>query len=266
MALIASEDYVNKRIYLGIDSVGVEVLPMDIYKEHRQRRRLNSNNERFFSQMVSAFGNEQIGTNKFTPRFTNLAEGVRIVPYDTTQSLLIRGSLVNTRESLEGRDLFDRSSLVASVDIDYQPPQVEIITVSSGSGLSNAQDTSLSRIESISNKLDSLLEDTGSYLRLKQTALEQAVDSSLINAIKAKTDQLTFSIANQLDATFLSGTGDINLDLLENNLELLLDLNMLSVGKTVTHSANAIVVGENEIVITVSKDENSKTVSGTRIT
>ncbi len=132
MALIASENYTTKRIYLGIDSVGVDVLPIDIYIEHRERRRLNASGQRKFRPMISAFGNEQIGPAKFTPRFTNLAAGVRIIPYDTTHSLLIRGALISTADSLEGRDLFDRASLVASVDIDYQPPQVEIITVSTG--------------------------------------------------------------------------------------------------------------------------------------
>jgi hypothetical protein len=143
MALIQSEDYPNKRIYLSADSVGVEVLPIDIYREHRQRRVSNSNNERLFFPMVSAFGNQQIGPGKFTPRFTNLAKDVRIIPYDMPHSLLIKGSLISTTDSLEGRDLFDRLPITSNVDIDYQPPQVEILTVNVGSGFTQTQDTRL---------------------------------------------------------------------------------------------------------------------------
>ena len=134
MALIASENYALKRIYLSVDSVGVEVQPIDIYREHRHRRRLNANGERKFRIMITAFGNAQIGPNKYTPRFTNLAAGVRIVPYDTSHSLLIKGALISISDSLEGRDLFDRSTVLSNVDIDYQPPQVEIITVATGGG------------------------------------------------------------------------------------------------------------------------------------
>jgi hypothetical protein len=158
MPLIASENYTTKRIYLGIDSVGVDVQPIDIYTEHRERRRLNASGQRKFQPMVRAFGNQQIGPTKFTPRFTNLMAGVRIVPYDTTHSLLIRGSLISTADSLEGRDLFDRSSLVASVDIDYQPPQVEIITVSTGSGLSSGQAAQLTAAAASAARTEALLE------------------------------------------------------------------------------------------------------------
>jgi hypothetical protein len=195
MPLIASEDYSNKRIYLSIDSVGVNIFPIELYKEHRERRRLNASGERKFLPMVSAFGNEQIGTSKFTPRFTNLASGVKIVPYDTSHSLLIRGSLVSTKDSLEGRDLFDRTSLVANVDVDYQPPQVEIITVNSGSGLTTQQ-------------------------------------------------------AIQLASTATGTT-------------LLLDKNMLTLNKPVVHSASTIEVGD--VVIELEVDEDTNTVTGTRV-
>ena len=146
MPLIASEDYVNKRIFLGVDSVGVDVLPIDIYKEHRERRRLNANDERYFPAMVSALGNQQIGPTKFTPRFTDLASGVKIVPFDTTHALRIRAALVSIEDQLEGADLFDRSSLLANVDIDYQPPQVEIITVATGGALTSEQDSRLTTL------------------------------------------------------------------------------------------------------------------------
>ncbi|MFG6101151.1 hypothetical protein U2F10_02785 [Leptothoe sp. EHU-05/26/07-4] len=146
MSLIATEDYTNKRIYLSVESIGVEIEPIDIYTEHRERRHLNLNGERLFLPMVSAFGNEQIGANKFTPRFTNLASGVKLVPYDVAHSLLIRGTLISTVDALEGRDLFDRSGLSSIVDIDYQPLQVEIITIPTGGALTTQQASQLSNL------------------------------------------------------------------------------------------------------------------------
>ncbi|MBW4460492.1 MAG: hypothetical protein KME47_09665 [Nodosilinea sp. WJT8-NPBG4] len=146
MVLIASEDYTTNRIYLSVDSIGIDIQPIDIYKEHRLRRRLNVNNERKFPPMVSAFGNQQIGAAKFTPRFTDLNSGVKIVPYDATHTLKIRGSLISAEDQSEGADLFDRSSLLSIVDIDYQPPQVEIIMVSTGSGLDSTQSTQLTTL------------------------------------------------------------------------------------------------------------------------
>lgn len=132
MPLVVAVDYTNKLIFLGADSVGVDVQPIDIYKEMRARRRLNADNDRKFFPMITAFGNESTGPSTSTPRYANLASGVRIVPFDTPHSLLIRGNLISTSEGINGRDLFDRSSLTSEVDIDYQPPQVEIITVSAG--------------------------------------------------------------------------------------------------------------------------------------
>lgn len=150
MPLILTEDYSNKRIFLGPDSVGVDVLPIDIYREHRERRRLFATNERRFFPMVSAFGNQPAGPSN-TPRFTNLAAGVRLVPFDVSHQPLIRGNLISTADGLAGRDLFDRAplSVGVEVDVDYQPPQVEIIEVNTGSALTPEQSTQLAAMHLI---------------------------------------------------------------------------------------------------------------------
>lgn len=154
MPLIAAVDYPQRRIFLGPDSVGVEVLPIDIYTEMRSRRRINADNDRKFLPMVTAFGNERIGPTTSTPRFTDIQDGVRIVPFDTAHSLLIRGQLISRSEGLAGRDLFDRSSLTSEVDIDYQPPQVEVVQVSSGSGLDAEQDARLTNIDALLSTIE----------------------------------------------------------------------------------------------------------------
>ncbi len=150
MPLVQSTDYPNKRIYLGPDSVGIDVLPIDVYKEMRERRRLNEF-DRQFSPMITAFGNDPAGPTN-TPRFTVLSQDVRIVPYDTSHSLSIIGSIISTSESLAGRDLFDRSPLTTGieVDVDYQPPQVEIIRIETGiSGLTEQESNTLLNINSM---------------------------------------------------------------------------------------------------------------------
>lgn len=135
MPLLLTSDYPNKRIYLSVDSVGVDVQPMDVYKELRAERRLDET-KRTFDPMMDAFGNDPAGPSN-TPRFANLANGCRFVPYDGSHVLSIIGALINTAEGLAGVDLFDRAplSVGVEVDIDYQPPQVEIIYVNTGSGV-----------------------------------------------------------------------------------------------------------------------------------
>ena len=135
MPLVDTVDYPNKRIYLGIDSVGVDILPVDIYREVRALRRTTPAHKGFY-RMITAFGNEPAGPSN-TPRFTDLAAGVRIVPYNVSHSPKVVGALISRADGLAGRDLFDRSPLSpgVEVDVDYQPPQVEIIYVNTGSAV-----------------------------------------------------------------------------------------------------------------------------------
>lgn len=68
----------------------------------------------------------------------------------------------------------------------------------------------------------------------------------------------------------LQSHGDSNwisdLTAIESNISTLLDKNMLTIGKPVTHSPTQIVVGSNEMVINLAIDEDNNTVTGTRTT
>ncbi len=140
MTYIASEDYVNKRIYLHADTVTMDTIDMaNVYTESRTRRRLNVNGERGFDRMILMFGNESAG-GSLTPSYVDLANGVRIVPYDVShRPLLTPTPLISRSEDLKGRDLFDRSSLSAGVevDVDYEPRLVgyKLIEINTGSGV-----------------------------------------------------------------------------------------------------------------------------------
>lgn len=139
MAQIASEDYVNKLIYLHIDTVTNGFDSAEMQKEHRALRRLNVNGERKFDPMVSFVGNEDKGGGKKTSRSTRLRAGVRLVPYDTglgnQYSMAILNEILCVDDGLADQGVFDRSTVDANVDIDKGYDPVEIIEVNTGSGI-----------------------------------------------------------------------------------------------------------------------------------
>lgn len=139
MTQIASEDYATGRIFLHIDTVTQGFDPAEMQKEHRARRRLDVNDERKFDPMVSFSGNESKGGGKFTARLTKLAPGVRIVPYDTgagqSYNLDILNEVVNISDGIADRDCFDRSSVLAKVNIDPTYSPTEVVTINTGSGV-----------------------------------------------------------------------------------------------------------------------------------
>jgi hypothetical protein len=146
MALVATIDGPNRDIYLSANTVGVDIIPMNIYKEVRTLRRLNED-LRKYEMFISAFGNVDKGGGKATERYIQLNSGTRIIPYDVSHVLTITGIMI-TDDGQEGIACFDRTPLSGStnVDINYIPPQVEIITVIGGSGLSVAQDETLTEL------------------------------------------------------------------------------------------------------------------------
>ena len=87
-------------------------------------------------------GNVQKTPTTFTERYVVCLEGTRIVPYDIDHTLTITGTII-TDEGTGGIQCFDRTLLSVStvVDIDYQPPQVEVIQATLADGIS-AEDIS----------------------------------------------------------------------------------------------------------------------------
>lgn len=133
MPLIDFIDGPNRNIYLHLDTVGVDLVPMDIYKEMRVLRE-SDENLRKFNLFISGHGREEKGAGKYTERYIKMIEGTRIVPYDTTHELTVIGTMI-TDDGQEGIACFDRTPLSPStiVDINYIPPQVEIIEIEVGS-------------------------------------------------------------------------------------------------------------------------------------
>jgi len=137
MALIDYIDGTNRKIYLSSDTINTSIHPIDIYKEMRT---LRANNEdlRKFDLFMKAEGNIPKSSSTFTERYVILLEGTVIVPYDDTHTLTITGTII-TDDGKEGVYCFDRSGLSSQVDISYVPPQVEVIVVRTGSGLSTEE-------------------------------------------------------------------------------------------------------------------------------
>jgi len=137
LAIISYIDGPNRDIYLSADTVGASIHPIDIYKEMRTLRK-NNEELRKYDVFLSAFGNVEKGGGKFTERYVRENHGTRIIPYDTSHTLTITGIII-TDDGQEGISCFDRSPLTSTtiVDINYTPPQVEIIKVITGSGVTS---------------------------------------------------------------------------------------------------------------------------------
>jgi len=156
MALIDYIDAINRKVYLSSATVGVSWNPIDVYKEMRTLRE-NDTTLRNYDIFMEGKGNEPKGSGKFTERYVVMKDGTLFVPYDTTHITTVIGTVISD-VGTEGVELFDRSPLSPAtiVDINYVPPQVEIITVSSGSGLSQEEHDKLLSVPTETQNADAV--------------------------------------------------------------------------------------------------------------
>jgi hypothetical protein len=140
MPVIDYIDGPNRDIYLHPDTVGSTVSPIDIYREMRELRRTDES-LRSFTPFMEAKGYDLKGPGKYTERYMICKDGTRIIPYDVTHQLTINGVII-TDDGQEGIACFDRTPLSGStvVDINYIPPQVEVIEVVVGGGVGTVQE------------------------------------------------------------------------------------------------------------------------------
>lgn len=154
-----------RKIYLDASTVGQEIHPIDLYKEMRELRRTNES-LRNYDIFMSAFGNVSKGGGKFTERYVRL-NNARIVPFDTDQTITITGTII-TDDGKEGVLCFDTSplSVGTSVNINYVPPQVEVIKIATGSALTVDESTQLKEIWNILglDSSDTMKIGNGKYL------------------------------------------------------------------------------------------------------
>lgn len=131
MPVVSSVDYVNKRIYLHADTVGVDLDTLDVYREVRALRRTVEDHRKYDVMIVGGGNLPKITGQTYTASFVQLLHGCRIIPYDTDQLLkLVRDTF--TDDGFAGRDCFDRTGLVNHVDIDVDFPEVETRVITTG--------------------------------------------------------------------------------------------------------------------------------------
>jgi hypothetical protein len=140
MTIIASIDPTTspRRVFLHADTVGVDFQPMDAYKEMRALR-ASDESLRPYDVFMTAQGNEPTGATSATPRRVKM-ENTKFIPFDTDHTLTVIGEVI-TSDGGSGTYAFDRTPLSVGTEfnINYVPPQVEIITLVTGSGVT-AQD------------------------------------------------------------------------------------------------------------------------------
>lgn len=233
MAVIASIDGPSRRIYLSVDTENAEVHPMDIYKEMRTLRRTDESLRRF-DNFLLASGNEPKGGGKFTARLVKCLLGTRIVPYDSTHVLTITGEII-TDEGTSGVACFDRSLLSSDVyvDINYIPPQVEVIQVSSGSGLSTEEHDKLMGVQNPpSQNLDDYKADVSGLATEANATTNKNEVVGEINANEAKLDGIIAT---------LSTLGD---DITES--QVMIEVIEKLTGNKVTKSGDIISIFESD--------------------
>ena len=120
MAVVASWDFPNRRIYMAV----AEWHPYDIYVEYRAYRR-TVEAARPFDALLRYEGNIPKGGGKATPRYMVLLNGTKIVPLDGTIAPVtdITGEVFADDQS----DFIDISGLTQAPRINYAPPSAEIV-------------------------------------------------------------------------------------------------------------------------------------------
>jgi len=124
-------DPVNRLVYLDSTTVDNTIQPIDIYREMRSLR-ASDKDLRKYDLFLTMRGGEKKNADgsKRTERYLVLLEGTFIVPYDTSHTITIDGTIISD-DGLEGVQCFNRVNLSddVEVDINYVPKQVEIITM-----------------------------------------------------------------------------------------------------------------------------------------
>lgn len=164
MSLVASVNYVTRRIYLSADSVGVDLDTLDVYREVRALRR-TTEAHRAYKPIIEAGGNiPKITGVSFTPAYARLLYGCRIIPYNASHAIrLVRDTF--TDDGFAGRDCFDRTPLSPGVvvDIDVDIKEVEIRIVSTGgSSLTPTESAKLMGLPSASTVAATVLAEAAS--------------------------------------------------------------------------------------------------------
>lgn len=128
MALIASINGVTRRVYLNAAEAVGGVLTfhptVDLYAAYKALRAADES-VRPFDAFMAASGNLPKGGGKFTPRFTTLLAGTKVVIPAGITEVNVTGELLTD----DGSKPFDTSLVTGPCIINYQPAEAEVIKV-----------------------------------------------------------------------------------------------------------------------------------------
>lgn len=132
MPLVGSVDYINKKIFLSINTVGISLDMMDIYREVRALRRTNEA-DRKFDPMIIADGNVPKTITTFTQPYVQLLFGCEIIPWDATQVLTSIRDTFTDDGRVDG-EVFNTTGFVNVVTIVIDVEKVEVREIATGGG------------------------------------------------------------------------------------------------------------------------------------
>jgi hypothetical protein len=143
MALISSIDITTRRIFLDNGVVALDDA-VAFWREYRERRLNDDDDIRRSAPVMEIIGGQSKGGGTFVGRVVDL-KGYKIVPQDTTHDLLITIEIIDSNLGISGRNVFDRTPLTpgvnVNIDIDIAP--VEVITIATGSGVTEQDKTDI---------------------------------------------------------------------------------------------------------------------------
>lgn len=128
MALIDSINGATRRVFIDPAAAVGGVLTfhptVDLYAAYKAMRAADES-VRPFNSFMRADGNLPKGGGKFTPRFTVLLEGTKVVIPAGVTEVNVTGELLTD----DGSKPFDTSLVVGACVINYQPAEAEVIKV-----------------------------------------------------------------------------------------------------------------------------------------
>jgi len=177
-------DPISRLIYLDATTVDATISPLGIYQEMRALRRttLILRGYDVFCKMGGSVPKNPSGSKR-TERYLILLGGTQIVPYDTSHTLTVSGTVI-TDTGLEGVQVFNTLNLSAgvAVNINYTPKQVEVIVVNTGGGgtLTQVEHDKLLSL----NNYSTLHADLDSYVNKGSWKADNTAVINAINVLK----------------------------------------------------------------------------------
>lgn len=132
MPTVRLVDYEAKRIYLHVDTLGVPLDLLDVYRDVRALRAATPTH-RQFRPLIEAGGNVRKTATTFTQPYVRLLNGAAIVPFPAAQQLRVIREVFSDDDRY-GVDCFDRSTVsgLVDIDIDMQINPVEVREINVG--------------------------------------------------------------------------------------------------------------------------------------